>query len=285
MTSSILDGKAFSQICYDRLVPKVQELAAKGCQPGLAVILIGGNPASQIYVRHKVQSCEKLGVKSFSIQLPETIAMEDVLAEISRLNESKDVHGILVQLPLPQHLDAEKIIEAIDPKKDVDGFHPWNVGCLNLGKPALYPCTPYGVMRLLDHHGINLRGQEAVVIGTSNIVGKPMARFLQQAGATVTVCHSKTRDVKAHTRRADIVVVAVGKANFLNADDIKEGAVVVDVGINRLESGQVVGDVDLGSVLSKAAWVTPVPGGVGPMTVAMLVENTVLAAERSLLLS
>ncbi|MES2205320.1 MAG: bifunctional methylenetetrahydrofolate dehydrogenase/methenyltetrahydrofolate cyclohydrolase FolD [Pseudomonadota bacterium] len=280
MSALILDGKAFAAVCYEKLKPRVAQLINKGYQPGLAVVLIGGNPASQIYVRHKIQSCENLGVRSFSVNLPENVTMQEVLNHIQELNASPNVHGILVQLPLPKHLDADLLIEAIQPEKDVDGFHPWNVGCLVLGKQALYPCTPYGVMRLLEHYDIPLRGQEAVVIGTSNIVGKPMARFLQQAGATVTLCNSKTRDVKAHTRRADIVVAAVGKPSFITGEDIREGAVIIDVGINRLESGKVVGDIEFETVSKKAGWVTPVPGGVGPMTVAMLVENTVLAAER-----
>jgi methylenetetrahydrofolate dehydrogenase (NADP+) / methenyltetrahydrofolate cyclohydrolase len=280
MVASILDGKAFAAECYEQLKPRVNALLIKGYKPGLAVILIGENPASHIYVRNKIQACEKLSIQSFHCVLPSNVSTDEVIVEINKLNENKDVHGILVQLPLPSHLDADRILETILPQKDVDGFHPWNMGCLILGKPALYPCTPYGVMRLLEKYAISCVGKEAVVVGASNIVGKPMARFLQQAGATVTLCHSKTREVKEHTRRADIVVVAVGKPYFLMGEDIREGAVVVDVGINRLPTGQVVGDIAFDSVAAKAAWITPVPGGVGPMTVAMLVENTVQAAER-----
>ncbi len=259
---------------------KVVLLKEKGIVPGLAVILVGDNPASKVYVGQKEKGCLEAGFASFLHRLPETTSQEELLALIDKLNADKTVHGILVQLPLPRQIDPDTVLAAIRPEKDVDGFHPVNIGRLVAGLPASEPCTPKGILRLLKSTGIPLAGKEAVVIGRSNIVGKPVALMLLAESATVTICHSKTADLAEHVRRADILVAAIGKPRFVTADMVKEGAVVIDVGINRLEEG-LVGDVDYDPVAEKASWITPVPGGVGPMTIAMLLENTLEQAEKT----
>lgn len=280
MTARIIDGSALSQRIRDEVAYRVAELAKQGVRPGLAVVLVGDNPASQVYVRNKVLACEKAGLHSVKEQYPATMSEAELLQRIAVLNGDPTIHGILVQLPLPPHMDAHKVIEAIAPEKDVDGFHVSNAGLLMTGQPLFRPCTPYGVMKMLEAEGVALRGAEAVIVGASNIVGKPMAMLLLAAGATVTLCNSKTRDLAAHTRRADVLVVATGKPGIVNGDMIKPGAVVIDVGINRGEDGKLRGDVDFDSAAHVAGAITPVPGGVGPMTIAMLLVNTVEAAER-----
>jgi len=245
------------------------------------VILVGDDPASEGYVRGKIRDCRDVGIRSEWIRLPDSNPEEDLLRQIDRLNEDPRFHGILVQLPLPRHISAERVIHRIRPEKDVDGFHPINVGKMVIGQEAFLPCTPYGIMEMLRRSGISVAGKHAVVVGRSNIVGKPVSILLQQADATVTLCHSKTRDLAAHTRRADILVVAVGKARVIGPEHVKPGAVVIDVGINRTEEGRLTGDVDFEAVRSIASHITPVPGGVGPMTRAMLLVNTVRAAERT----
>ncbi len=254
-------------------------LQARGVTPGLAVILVGDNPASQIYVRNKMKACEECAVRSTQYVLPAASGQADVLRLIKRLNNDPAVHGILVQLPLPAHIDPRPLLEAIDVHKDVDGFHLYNVGGLVVGNTIFPPCTPYGVQLLLETSGIDVAGQNAVVVGASNIVGKPMALMLLQKEATVTICHAKTRDLAQHTMHADILVVAAGVPGLIEPQMVKRGAVVIDVGINRLADGRIVGDVDFDGVKKKASWITPVPGGVGPMTVTMLMENTLRAAE------
>lgn len=279
MAAQILDGKAVSRQVREQVAAQVQQRLQQGLRaPGLAVVLVGANPASEVYVRNKRRSCEEVGVTSVSHDLPADVSEEALLALIADLNADDDIDGILVQLPLPDHMDANKVIEAIRPDKDVDGFHPYNIGRLALRMPVLRPCTPRGVMTLLQHTGIELAGQEAVVVGASNIVGRPMALELLHATCTVTVCHSRTRDVGEQLRRADIVVAAVGRPGFVKGDWIKPGAVVIDVGINRLENGKLAGDVEFAAAAERASWITPVPGGVGPMTVATLLENTLQAA-------
>jgi methylenetetrahydrofolate dehydrogenase (NADP+) / methenyltetrahydrofolate cyclohydrolase len=283
MTAQILDGKALAQELRASFKERVAALAAKGHKPGLVVILVGEDPASQVYVRNKVNACEAVGLYSEKLVYPVDVEQAVVMAKIAELNADPKVHGILVQLPLPEHFDEAAVLEAIASAKDVDGFHAENVGALAQGNPRFIPCTPYGVMKMFEKGGVNLAGKEAVVIGRSNIVGKPMALLLINAGATVTVCHSKTQDLKFHTRRADILVAAVGKPRFLTADMVKPGAVVIDVGINRLpaeEGGKLCGDVDFVGCQEVASLITPVPGGVGPMTITMLLANTIEAAER-----
>jgi methylenetetrahydrofolate dehydrogenase (NADP+) / methenyltetrahydrofolate cyclohydrolase len=285
MAATILDGNALAQELRAGFAARVAELKVHGVTPGLAVVLVGDNPASQVYVRNKVNACEQTGMRSEKIVYPATTTQTEVLVKIAELNADPSIHGILVQLPLPRHFDAEAVLEAIAAEKDVDGFHAENVGALMQGQPRFIPCTPYGVMKMLEKGKVELKGAEAVVIGRSNIVGKPMAMLLLHAGATVTVCHSQTRDLAAHTRRADIVVAAVGRPRFLKADMIKPGAVVIDVGINRIESGpeagKLCGDVDFAACKEVASLITPVPGGVGPMTITMLLANTLEAAERT----
>jgi methylenetetrahydrofolate dehydrogenase (NADP+) / methenyltetrahydrofolate cyclohydrolase len=285
MAATILDGNALAQELRAGFAARVTELQAQGVTPGLAVVLVGENPASQVYVRNKVNACAQVGMHSEKIVYATTATQAEVLAKIAELNADPKIHGILVQLPLPRHFDSEAVLEAIAAEKDVDGFHAENVGALMQGQPRFIPCTPYGVMKMLEKGKVDLKGAEAVVIGRSNIVGKPMAMLLLHAGATVTVCHSQTRDLAAHTRRADIVVAAVGKPRFLKADMLKPGAVVIDVGINRIESGpeggKLCGDVDFAAGKEVASLITPVPGGVGPMTITMLLANTLEAAERS----
>jgi methylenetetrahydrofolate dehydrogenase (NADP+)/methenyltetrahydrofolate cyclohydrolase len=278
MTASLLDGKATAEHLRAQYREQASILAAQGRQPGLAVLLIGENPASQVYVRNKVAACEAAGIHSENILLPADTPQAQVIDRIEALNCDPRIHGILVQLPLPAHIDEARVLATVAAHKDVDGFHIENVGALAQGSPRFVPCTPKGVMVLLEQTGINLRGQEAVVVGRSNIVGKPMARLLLGADATVTVCHSRTRDLAFHTRRADILVAAIGRPNMITADMVKPGAVVIDVGINRLPNGKLCGDVDFAGVREVAGWITPVPGGVGPMTIAMLLANTIAAA-------
>ena len=282
MSAHLIDGKILAETLRATFKTRVTALAARGQRPGLAVILVGEDPASQVYVRNKVNACEAAGIFSQKCVYPADVKPETVLAKIAELNADPAIHGILVQLPLPRHFDEKAVLEAISAEKDVDGFHAENVGALAQGKPHFIPCTPYGVMKMFEAHNIDLLGKEAVVIGRSNIVGKPMTLLLINAGATVTVCHSKTRDLAAHTRRADILIAAVGKPRFVTADMVKPGAVVIDVGINRLPDGKLCGDVDFDAVQGVAALMTPVPGGVGPMTITMLLANTIEAAERKI---
>jgi methylenetetrahydrofolate dehydrogenase (NADP+)/methenyltetrahydrofolate cyclohydrolase len=275
----ILDGKAVAQRVTEEVRAGVAAFVAEGhAPPGLAVVLVGDNAASQVYVRNKRRTTETVGMRSFAHDLPADTTEEALLALIDRLNADPAVSGILVQLPLPKHIDAARVTEGIDPRKDVDGFHPYNVGRLVLKMPVLRPCTPFGCMRLLKETGVDLAGLHAVVIGQSNIVGRPMAMELLMARCTVTICHSATRDLPGIVRQADIVVAGVGKANFVQRDWVKPGAIVIDVGINRLADGKLCGDVDFEAVKDLASWITPVPGGVGPMTIATLLANTLRAA-------
>jgi len=280
MTAQILDGKALSASLRETLRGNVAELTAKhGRPPGLAVILVGENPASQIYVRHKKKACVDIGIESdaFSQTLPAETTQQHLLGLIAELNADPKVDGILVQMPVPAHINPEAVIEAIEPGKDVDGFHPYNIGRLTARMPALRSCTPFGCMKLLEQTGIDLHGQEAVIVGASNIVGRPMAMELLLAGATVTVAHKFTRDLQQHIERADIVVAAAGKPGLVKGEWIKPGAIVIDVGINRTDDGKLTGDVKFDEAAKRAAWITPVPGGVGPMTITMLLTNTVQA--------
>ncbi len=281
MSAQILDGKIISESLRADIAQRVAALKERGITPGLAVILVGEDPASQIYVRNKGVGCEQVGIHSVTIRLPENTSQEELENHIRALNADEKIHGILVQLPLPRHLDEAAALAVIVPEKDVDGFHVQNAGRLMNGLPGVVACTPKGALEMIRRTGMNLSGKEAVVVGRSNIVGKPMAMLLLQENCTVTVCHSRTADLASHTRRADVLVAAVGKAKFITADMVKPGAVVIDVGINRLENGKVVGDVDFDAVKDVAAWITPVPGGVGRMTITMLLENTVEAAERA----
>jgi methylenetetrahydrofolate dehydrogenase (NADP+) / methenyltetrahydrofolate cyclohydrolase len=281
VTARAIDGKAIAQRFRDEFAVRVGRLGKMGTTPGLAVVIVGDDPASKVYVRNKALACEAIGMHSEVHALPADTTQARLLAFLGQLNANAAIHGILVQLPLPKGLDARAVIEAIAPEKDVDGFHYQNVGALVVGESAFYPCTPWGVMKMLEHEGVAVEGRHAVVVGRSNIVGKPMALLLLNAGATVTVCHSKTRDLAAMTRQADILVAAVGKARMITGDMVKPGAVVVDVGINRLPDGKLAGDVDYDGAARVASLITPVPGGVGPMTIAMLVGNTVKAAERA----
>ncbi|HXF66018.1 MAG TPA: bifunctional methylenetetrahydrofolate dehydrogenase/methenyltetrahydrofolate cyclohydrolase FolD [Burkholderiales bacterium] len=277
----VLDGAAAAREVYSRLKERTAALARLGVRPGLAAVLVGENPASRIYLRNKARACEEIGVRSELHSLEAGCAQEALRAKLEALNRDPHVHGILLQLPLPPHLDAAAAMQAVAPEKDVDGFTWANLGALVAGRPLYEPCTPKGVLALLERAGIAVEGRQAVVIGRSTIVGKPMALMLIARGATVTVCHSRTPDLAAHTRRADILVVAAGRPRLVTADMVKPGAAVMDVGINRIEGGGIVGDVDFAGVRGVAGWITPVPGGVGPMTVAMVVANTVQAAERA----
>jgi methylenetetrahydrofolate dehydrogenase (NADP+)/methenyltetrahydrofolate cyclohydrolase len=279
MTASIIDGNALSAQLRQQVSDKVKALQARGLTAGLAVILVGDNPASQVYVRNKVKACEQTGIHSLLEKHDATMTEAELLARVHALNHDNSIHGILVQLPLPAHIDAQKVIEAIAPEKDVDGFHVASAGALMTGLPGYWPCTPHGCMKMLEHIGYSLKGKHAVVIGRSNIVGKPMALMLLQEHATVTVCHSATPNLKAHTLQADVIVAAVGKRNILTADMVKPGAVVIDVGMNRDDSGKLCGDVDYDGVKQVASHITPVPGGVGPMTITMLLVNTLASAE------
>ncbi|WP_321908989.1 MULTISPECIES: bifunctional methylenetetrahydrofolate dehydrogenase/methenyltetrahydrofolate cyclohydrolase FolD [unclassified Paraburkholderia] len=281
MTATIIDGNALSKKLRADVAMRAAALTARGHQPGLAVVLVGDNPASEVYVRNKVKACEDNGLYSSYDRYPESLSEADLLKRIDELNRDPKINGILVQLPLPKHIDSHKVIEAIAPEKDVDGFHVANAGALMTGQPLFRPCTPYGVMKMFEEYKIPLEGANAVVIGRSNIVGKPMALLLLEKGATVTICHSKTRDLAKHTRDADVVVAAVGKRNVLTADMIKPGATVIDVGMNRDDNGKLCGDVDFAGLKDVAGFITPVPGGVGPMTITMLLVNTIEAAERA----
>jgi len=281
MAARLIDGNALSKQIRGEVAERVAALKARGVQPGLAVVLVGDDPASQVYVKHKVADCEGTGMRSVLERHDASLTEGDLLALVRALNADPAIHGILVQLPLPKHIDTHRVIETLAPHKDVDGFHLHNAGALMVGQPGFRPCTPYGCMKMLESIGVNPRGRHAVVIGRSNIVGKPMAMLLLQASATVTVCHSATADLAAHTRQADIVVAAVGKRNVLTAGMVKPGAVVIDVGMNRDDAGRLCGDVDFAGVSQVAGWITPVPGGVGPMTRAMLLVNTIEAAERA----
>jgi len=279
-TGRLIDGNALSKQLRAEVAQRAAALKARGITPGLAVILVGDNPASQVYVRNKVKACEDSGLHSVLEKYEASMSEAALLARIDALNRDPAIHGILVQLPLPAHIDAHKVIEAISPAKDVDGFHVASAGALMVGQPGFWPCTPYGCMKMLESIGYDLKGKHAVVIGRSNIVGKPMALMLLQQNATVTICHSATKDLKAMTLQADVIVAAVGKRNVLTADMVKPGAVVIDVGMNRNEEGKLCGDVDFDGVKQVAGWITPVPGGVGPMTITMLLVNTMEAAER-----
>jgi methylenetetrahydrofolate dehydrogenase (NADP+)/methenyltetrahydrofolate cyclohydrolase len=273
----LIDGKHVSSVIKERVQAQVAELQKKSGQvPGLAVVLVGEDPASSVYVRNKNKTCEKMGFKSISHNLPADTDEATLLKLVDELNRDDSVHGILVQLPLPKQIDSQRVLEAIDPRKDVDGFHPVNVGHLVSGVKTLAPCTPAGIIEMLDHYKIGIEGKRAVVIGRSNIVGKPVALLLLQRHATVTICHSRTQDLPGVAREADILIGAIGKARFVTADFVKEGAVVIDVGINRVD-GKLVGDVDFDKVAEKCSYITPVPGGVGPMTIAMLMQNTLSA--------
>ena len=279
MTAQLIDGNLLSKHLRSELAARVQALQAQGITPGLAVILVGDNPASQVYVRNKVKACHDTGLHSVLEQHSADLTEAQLLARVQALNLDPTIHGILVQLPLPAHINAQKVIEAISPAKDVDGFHMASAGALMTGMPGFWPCTPFGCMKMLDSIGYSLRGKHAVVIGRSNIVGKPMALMLLQQNATVTICHSATPDLKAMTLQADVIVAAVGQRNVLTADMVKPGAVVLDVGMNRNEEGKLCGDVDFEGVKAVASYITPVPGGVGPMTITMLLVNTLQAAE------
>ena len=282
MSAKIIDGKQVAARCREELKQQVAALRARGIIPGLAVILVGEDPASQVYVRNKHRACEELGIHSEQYTLPADTDRQTLLDLITELNGREEIDGILVQLPLPGHLDEKEILSAIDPAKDVDSFHPQNVGRLVIGDYFFAPCTPSGILTLIDSAGVDLTGKECVVIGRSNIVGKPMALMLLHRNATVTVCHSKTRELPSVTRRADVLISAVGKAGFVTADMVKPGAVVIDVGMNRNQAGKLCGDVDFESVSRVAGYLTPVPGGVGPMTIVSLMKNTLLAGKKAI---
>jgi len=282
MAAKIIDGKEVAASIRLECKARVAQLRAKtGVTPGLAVILVGDNPASAVYVTSKIKACAEAGIRSFRTQYPATIDEETLIGTIEELNRDQNVHGILVQLPLPAHMDMRRVLKTIDARKDVDGFHLYNVGALVVGDTVFPPCTPYGVVKLLEHEHIEVEGRNVFVVGASNIVGKPMALMLMQREATVSVCHVKTRDLAQYTILADILVVAAGKPNLILPQMVKHGAVVIDVGINRLPDGRIVGDVDFEGVRQKASYITPVPGGVGPMTVTMLLFNTITSAERT----
>lgn len=280
MSAAIIDGKAVSKEMEEEMKADVEQLKASGLTPGLAVILVGDDPASKVYVGNKKKACERVGMNSFEYILPEKTSEEELLDLVAELNKRDEVHGILVQLPLPEHIDSKKVLVAIDPAKDVDGFHPVNVGHLFVDETDLPPCTPSGIMELLKRTGVDLKGKHAVVVGRSNIVGKPVAIMLLKEHATVTICHSRTVDLPEVCRSADVLVAAVGRAQMIKGDWIKPGAVVIDVGMNRLD-GKLVGDVDFEAAKERASAITPVPGGVGPMTIAMLMKNTINAARKA----
>ena len=282
MTAQLIDGNALSKQLRTQVAADTAKLKAQGLTPGLAVVLVGDNPASQVYVRNKVKACEDAGLHSVLEKYEASMSEADLLARVEALNNDSSIHGILVQLPLPAHIDAQKVIEAISPAKDVDGFHIASAGALMTGMPGFWPCTPYGCMKMLESIGYDLKGKHAVVIGRSNIVGKPMALMLLQKDATVTLAHSRTQNLKALTLQADVIVAAVGKRNVLTADMVKPGAVVLDVGMNRNDEGKLCGDVDFDGVKEVAGYITPVPGGVGPMTITMLLVNTLESAQRAL---
>lgn len=277
MSAQIIRGKEVAQTLREEIKNKVSSIKQKGITPGLAVILVGDDPASQVYVKKKAEACQECGIKSEVYKLPETTQEEELLSLIQELNQRKDMHGILVQLPLPRQINTGLIIAAIDPAKDVDGLHPQNMGKLLKGTPALIPCTPYGCLKLIESTGYVIKGKNAVVIGRSDLVGKPIFTLLLNQNATVTMCHSQTQNLAEITRKADILVVAVGKPHFISGEMVKPGALVLDVGINRLPNGKLTGDVDFVTAVEVAGWITPVPGGVGPMTITMLLENTLEA--------
>ena len=281
MTAQLIDGNALAKTIRAEVAGRTAALKASGVNPALSIILVGDDPASQVYTKHKVNDSTETGLAATLERYPADMSEADLLARIRALNDDRKVHGILVQLPLPRHMDSQKVIETISPAKDVDGFHVSSAGALMTGAPGFWPCTPHGCMKMLESIGYDLRGKHAVVIGRSNIVGKPMAMMLLAKSATVTICHSATQDLGAITRQADVIVAAVGKLNLLTADMVKPGAVVIDVGMNRKEDGKLAGDVDFDGVKEVAGWITPVPGGVGPMTRAMLLANTLEAAERA----
>jgi len=276
---TILDGKKLSNKIRQNVKQEVEELQKNNITPGLAVILVGNDPASSAYVNMKSKACKEAGIYSIVHEMPDTISQENILEIITMMNNNPNIDGILVQLPLPSHIDTTEILEAIDPNKDVDGFHPYNVGRVSAGLDGFIPATPYGVMKLLEEYNIDPKGKNVCVVGASNIVGKPMATLLLNANATVEVCHIFTDDLKKHTLNADIICVGVGVVNLIKEDMVKDDAIIVDIGINRLESGKLVGDVDFDNVSSKCSYITPVPGGVGPMTIAMLLENTIKSAK------
>ncbi|MGC4096729.1 MAG: bifunctional methylenetetrahydrofolate dehydrogenase/methenyltetrahydrofolate cyclohydrolase FolD [Nitrospira sp.] len=281
MAARLIDGKALAQQVRDRLAKESQELFAKtSMKPGLATILVGDDPASHVYVRNKQKACELAGIYVDDHKLPASTTQAELLALIDKKNADPKIHGILVQLPLPKHIDSKVILEAVSPLKDADGFHPYNFGRLVEGHPVFEACTPKGVIKMIESSGVTIEGKRAVVVGRSNIVGKPLALMLLQRNATVTICHSKTKDLPAVCREADLLLVAIGKAKFVTADMVREGAVVIDVGTNKTSEGKLCGDVDFEAVSQKAGWISPVPGGVGPMTIAMLLENTVESAKR-----
>lgn len=279
MTAKLINGVEIGKELREEIKQGVSQLNAVGCKPGLAVILVGENPASQTYVKNKEKSSIEVGMKSELIKLPITITEQELLAHIEELNNDDSIHGILVQLPLPKHINEDVVIQSIDPSKDVDGFHPQNVGKMMIGQQSFLPCTPHGIMEMLERSGIEIAGKHAVIIGRSNIVGKPMGQLLLQQDATVTYCHSRTIDLSSYTKQADILIVAIGKAKFVTDEYVKNGAVVIDVGMNRDENGKLCGDVDFESVKEVASAITPVPGGVGPMTITMLLKNTLISAE------
>jgi methylenetetrahydrofolate dehydrogenase (NADP+)/methenyltetrahydrofolate cyclohydrolase len=281
MTAQLIDGNALAQEIRANVAGRIAALKARGVEPTLTIILVGDDPASQVYVKHKVNDSSQTGLTAHLERHSASMTEAELLARIEALNDDPRVHGILVQLPLPRHMDSHRVIEAISPAKDVDGFHVASAGALMVGQPGFWPCTPHGCMKMLESIGYDLRGKHAVVIGRSNIVGKPMAMMLLAKNATVTICHSATQDLAAITRQADVIVAAVGKRNLVTADMVKPGAVVIDVGMNRKEDGKLAGDVDFDAVKEVAGWITPVPGGVGPMTRAMLLANTLEAAERA----
>lgn len=280
MSAKIIDGKAIAEIVKEEVKKEVAELKENGITPGLAVILVGDNPASQIYVKNKIKSCEVTGIKSIQHILPASISEAELINIVKNLNNDNSVHGILVQLPLPDHINEDRVIQTIDPIKDVDGFHPENLGLLLSGKPRFVACTPLGIMRMLDHEGVELKGKKTCIIGRSNIVGKPAAILLLSRHATVTMCHSRTADLPAEVGSADVIIAAIGKPKFIKGSWIKENAVVIDVGINRTEEGKLVGDVEFEIAIEHVSLISPVPGGVGPMTIAMLLKNTILAAKK-----
>ena len=280
--AQIIDGKKIAQQVREEIKKETEGLIQKGITPGLAVVIVGEDSASKVYVRNKIKGCAEVGFYSENYELPENTTEDELLALIEQLNQNPAIHGILVQLPLPRHLDEGKVIAAIDPKKDVDAFHVQNVGNIMLGQYDFLPCTPAGVMKLLEYSGIEVAGKDCVVVGRSNIVGKPQAMLLLHANGTVQICHSKTKNLAEKTAAADILVVAIGKAKFITGDMIKPGAVVIDVGMDRDENGKLCGDVDFDSCFEKASYITPVPGGVGPMTITMLLQNTLTAAKKQL---
>lgn len=279
MSAKLIDGIAIGKELREEIKEGVGILEASGCKPGLAVILVGEDAASQTYVKNKEKSTVEVGMKSELIRLPATVTEEELLSHVDRLNNEKSIHGILVQLPLPKHINEDLVIQAIDPSKDVDGFHPQSVGKMMIGQETFLPCTPHGIMEMLKRSNIDIAGKHAVIIGRSNIVGKPMGQLLLQKDATVTYCHSKTKDLPSFTKQADILIAAIGRAKFITDEHIKEGAVVIDVGMNRDENGKLCGDVDFEKAKEVASAITPVPGGVGPMTITMLLKNTLQSAE------